>query len=286
MRRTVLGRTGLEVSRMVFPGIMNMGKDIEEAKQYVDYALNQGVNYFDVAPSYGNAETRLGPAIKGVREEIVLACKTLERSAAGAKRELVQSLEQLETDRFDIYQLHALKTREDIDLIFGPGGAFETYLWAREEGLVRYLGFSAHNEEVALAACEHYDFDTVLFPLNWALNLLHGWGDRLMAHAKETNKGVIGMKTMVDRKWRDGEPTVYPQSWCKTIYDNDRLLLLANRYGVAMGADTIVPPGNFEFMNYLVKNLDSVWDIPLTEEDLLYLRVEAEKIKDELIFEP
>lgn len=286
MRRTTLGRTGLEVSRLIFPGILNSGQDLDEAKQFVEQALKIGVDYFDIAPSYGNAETRLGPALSPYRDQITLACKTTERTAAGSKKELLQSLENLGTDHFDIYQLHSLTTMEDVETIFAPGGALETYLWAKEEGLVRFIGFSAHNEEVALEACKRYDFDTILFPLNWALNLVHGWGDRLMEVAKASNKGVIGMKTMVDRQWRENEPKVYPMSWCRPIFDNDKLLMLATKYGVAMGADIMVPPGNFEFFNYMYKHLDEIWDEPLTDAELEYLRSEAFKIKDELIFDP
>ncbi len=286
MLKTTLGRTGLEVSRVIYPGILNLGQDLDLAKQYVEYALKIGVNYFDVAPSYGNAETRLGPAIEPYRDQITLACKTTERTAEGSKRELLQSLENLKTDHFDIYQLHSLTTMEDIRTVFAPGGALETYLWAKEQGIVNFIGFSAHNEEVALEACRQYDFDTILFPLNWALNLVHGWGDRLMEVAKASNKGVIGMKTMVDRQWRSGEEKVYPNSWCRPIFDNDKLLILAARYGVAMGADVMVPPGNFEFFNFMYKHQDEIWGEPLTEEELLYLKAEAFKIKDELIFDP
>lgn len=286
MRKTILGRTGIEVSQMIYPGIMNDKMDLDQAKAFVEYALEIGVNYFDIAPSYGNAETRVGPALSPYRKDITLACKTTKRDAKGAKEELLRSLDNLKTDHFDIYQLHSLTTMEDVKEIFAPGGAFETYLWAKEQKLVRFIGFSAHNEEVALEACKHYDFDTVLFPVNWALALTHGWGERLTKHIHETNKGFIGMKTMVDRNWRDGEQRVYPGSWCRPIFDNDRLLMLAMRYAVAQGVHTMVPPGNFEFFNYMYKHMDEIWDIALGDEDYAYLKEEARLIQDELIFDP
>ncbi|MDD4097126.1 MAG: aldo/keto reductase, partial [Oscillospiraceae bacterium] len=107
-----LGRTGLSISPVIFGGIIEMNETPETAAHYVDFAIEAGVNYYDVAPAYGDAQERLGPALKKYRNDIYLACKTGKRDAEGAKQELLQSLELLQTDHFDVYQLHALLTQE------------------------------------------------------------------------------------------------------------------------------------------------------------------------------
>ena len=278
------GRTGLMISPVIFGGIINMNETLENAQYYVDYAIDAGINYFDVAPTYGDAQSRLGPALKKHRSGVNLACKTTCRDAAGAKKELLNSLELLETDHFDVYQMHALTTREELDQTFGPGGAFETFVWAKKEGLIRNIGFSAHSEEIALEACRLFDFDTVLFPMNWALGLETGWGDRIAEVVKQTDKGLLAMKTLVSRLWLDNEPKVYPKSWCRPIFDNDRLAVAGMKYGLAKGGAALVPPGNFEHFLFMLKHIDECLANPLTDEDLAYLKEEAAKVKDELIF--
>lgn len=278
------GRTGLNISPVIFGGIINMNETQATASHYVDFAIEAGINYFDVAPSYGDAQDRLGPALKKYRPDIYLACKTMERGAEGAKAELLRSLEVLETDYFDVYQLHALLTQKDVDRAFGPGGAMETFLWAKREGLVRNIGFSAHNEDVALKACDLFNFDTVLFPMNWALGVHTGWGDRIAEEVRKTDKGLLCMKTMVSRMWRQDEPVVYPKSWCRPIYDNDRLAIAGMKYGLSKGGASLVPPGNFEHFLFMLKHIDECLSHPLSDMDLAYLRDEADKVKKELIF--
>ncbi len=279
-----LGRTGLKISPIIFGGIIGMNETPETAAHYVDFAIEAGINYFDVAPAYGDAQARLGPALKRHRDNIFLACKTEKRDAKGAKKELLQSLELLETDHFDVYQLHALLTQEDIDRAFAPDGAMETFLWAKKEGLIRNIGFSAHNEDIGIQACGLYDFDTVLFPMNWALGIETGWGDRIAEEVIKTDKGLLSMKVMVSRMWRENEPLVYPKSWCRPVYDNDRLAIAGMKYGFAKGGAALVPPGNFEHFLFMLKHIEECLSNPLTDDDLAYLKEEAAKIKDELIF--
>ena len=278
------GLTGLMISPVIFGGIINMNESLENASYYVDYAIDAGINYFDVAPSYGDAQSRLGPALAKHRSDVFLACKTTQRTAEGAKKELLNSLKLLQTDHFDVYQMHALTTQEELDQTFGPDGAFEVFQWAQKEGLIRSIGFSAHSEDVALQACRLYDFDTVLFPMNWALGVETGWGNRIADEIKATDKGLLSMKTLVSRKWRADEPKVYPKSWCRPVFDNDRLAIAGMKYGLAKGGAALVPPGNFEHFLFMLKHIDECLANPLTEEDLNYLKAEAVKVKDELIF--
>ncbi len=284
MRRMRLGRTNLQVSPVVFGGIINMNETQEIANGFVNHAVDVGVNYFDVAPSYGDAESRLGPALKPHRQNVFLACKTGKRDAENAKKELLQSLKLLQTDYFDVYQLHALTTQEDLKISFGTAGIMEMVLWAKKEGLIRNIGFSVHNEDVALEACDLFDFDTVLYPMNWAMGLTIGWGDRISEKVKETDKGLICMKTLVQRKWLEGEEKTFTKSWCKPIWDNEKLGICGMKYGLYKGGATLIPPGDIDHFDFMVKHIEECLDNPITSEELAYLKVEADKVKDHLIF--
>ena len=279
-----LGKTGMNASGVVFGGIINTNETQADADRFVARAIEAGVNYFDVAPSYGDAEDRLGAALHPYRNEVFVACKTTNRGAEGARAELEQSLAKLHREHFDVYQLHALSKQEDLDKAFGPGGAMETFVRAKEKGLVRNIGFSAHNEDVALRALTLYDFDTVLFPLNWALGICTGWGDRISEAAKRKGIGLIGMKSLVRRKWREGEERVYPKSWCQPIWGNDALSLAAMKYAAHKGAATLVPPGNFEHFSFMLDHVDKAFREPLTDAEWVMLRGEAEQARNELIF--
>ncbi|MBN1778008.1 MAG: aldo/keto reductase [Clostridiales bacterium] len=284
MQYTMLGKTGLKVSAVAFAGIVNMDETPEDAVRYTAYAVDAGVNYFDVAPSYGNAEERLSGALKPYRDKVYLACKTGERGAAAAKAELLHSLKLLQTDYFDVYQLHAMTTEEDVKRAFGKGGAMETFLWARREGLIRDVGFSAHNEDVALECLKRYDFDTVMFPMNWAMGLTTGWGDRVAAAARERGIGLIAIKTLIERKWREGEARDFPKSWCKPIRDDEALSVAAMKYGLHKGAAMLIPPGNIAHQRFMIEHIDDCVQNPLSGAELSLLRAEAAKVKDEAIF--
>ena len=163
------GRAKDLISIIGFGGIVVNDVTPEEASNYVSEAVDRGINYFDVAPTYGNAQERLGPALKPYREKCFLACKTTKRDGKGAQEELEESFRLLQTDHFELYQLHAITTLEDVEQAFAKGGAMETFLKAKEKGKVRYLGFSAHSEVAAHAAIDRYDFDSILFPLSFPI---------------------------------------------------------------------------------------------------------------------
>lgn len=284
MEKRTLGKTGYEISPVVFGGIVNMNETQADADRFVRFAVEQGVNYFDVAPTYGDAETRLGPALAPYRSQVYLACKTEKRDAAQAKAALLNSLKLLQTDHFDVYQLHAMATEQDVEQAFGPDGVMETVLWAKKEGLIRKIGFSTHSEDVALHCLDLFAFDTVLFPMNWALGLNTGWGNRISERKKKDGFGLLAMKTLVQRTWREGEEKVYPKSWCKPIFNDDALAIAAMKYGIYKGADTLVPPGNFEHFSFMLQHREEWLNQPLTEQELQLLKNEAQLVREEMIF--
>ena len=149
--RREYGKTGVKLSIVGFGGIVIAGAEQEHANRVVAEAVERGVNYFDVAPTYGDAEVVLGPALEPYRKNVFLACKTTQREREGAEAELKQSLERLRTDHFDLYQLHGIMSVEkDVDIAFGKGGAMEVFIEAKKSGQVRHIGFSAHSVEAAI----------------------------------------------------------------------------------------------------------------------------------------
>ncbi len=162
-----LGRTGHRSSVLAFGGAAFWAdKDDARAAAALEDALTRGVNHVDVAPSYGEAERVLGPAIARHRDRMFLACKTRERRRAKARDELHRSLERLHIDRLDLYQCHAVSDAYDLDCILGPGGAMEAILDARDHGLVRFIGITGHHCAVLHDALSRFPFDAVMFPVN------------------------------------------------------------------------------------------------------------------------
>jgi len=286
MKKNILGRTGLEISVVTFGGIICNEQTQADSNDYVAHAIDCGVNYFDSAPSYGNSEEKLGVAIEQYRKNIYLACKTNKRDAATSKQELLDSLKALKTDYFDVYQLHVLSRFDEVDKVFADDGAIETMMWAKREGLIRNIGFSAHNEAVALKMLDLFDFDTVLYPLNWAMSINIGWGNKIAARAKAENKGLVAIKTLSHRQFRDKEEhPQFPRAWLKTIDDDKALGIAGMKYGLSLGADTLVPPGNYYHLEFMLDNIDEVLAAPLTDDERALLNREAALVKDEMIFQ-
>lgn len=159
-----LGKTGWDLSIIGLGGIVLKNSSQAVANNTVAQAYDAGINYVDVAPSYGDAQQLLGPALKPYRNHVFLACKTTKRDKAGAAAALDGSLKMLKTDYVDVYQFHAVTTMDDVHRIMGPGGAMEAFQAAKKAGKIRFIGFSAHSVEASLALLDQYDFDTVLFP--------------------------------------------------------------------------------------------------------------------------
>ena len=201
-----------------------------------------------------------------------------------------ESLKLLNTDYFDVYQLHGLVTMEDLETCFAPGGAMEVLRSMKDTGIARRISLTAHSEPVALRAIELYDFDTVMFPLNWHMHMAHGMGGRITAAAKKKGMGVLGIKSMIERAWTSEErySSVYPKSWCKPfdIEKEPEMLLAAMKYSVSLGADVLIPPGNFAHFQFAVNHIDEVLARPLTEEDQALLSSRLTLVKDCPFYDP
>ena len=243
--RRPYGATGIELSIISFGGIVVMNADAALASQVVGEAVERGVNYFDVAPSYGNAEEKLGPALEPYRKDVFLACKTGQRTAEGAQTEFDRSLELLRTDHFDLYQLHGITSVEDdVDVAFADGGAMEVLLRAKASGQVRHLGFSAHSEDAAVAAMERYDFDSVLFPVNFATWNKGNFGPRIMAKAQEIGAARLALKGLARQRWPENDPTreKFGKCWYQPLTD-PRESDLGLRWTLSQPITAAVTPG-------------------------------------------
>jgi aryl-alcohol dehydrogenase-like predicted oxidoreductase len=243
LERRDLGKTGEKLSILGFGGIVVMNATPEQAEKRVNEAINFGVNYFDVAPTYGDAELKLGPAIKPYRKDIFLACKTQERTGDGARRELEASLKRLQTGYLDLYQHHAVRELQDVDTIFSPGGAMETFIKAREEGLVRHLGFSAHSVEAALALMERFDFDTILFPVNYATWYAGNFGPQVLQKAMEKKMGILALKAMARRPWPEGAKHTNDKTWYEPL-NTPQTAMEGLRFTLSHPVTAAIPPGD------------------------------------------
>ncbi len=244
MERRVLGRTGLEVAVVGFGGLLVRDETASETDRLVRVAVDRGVNFFDVAPTYGNAEERLGPALEPMRAQVVLSCKTTQRTAAEAERELAASLRKLRTDWFDLYQIHGVSSLAEAERVLGPGGALEAFVRARERGMIRFIGFSAHSEAAALRLLECYPFESVMFPIHAV-----GWenaqfGRRIAERAVALGAGLVALKSLARRPLRKRETARWRKCWYEP-FDTPETVTHAVAFTLSVpGVATLLTPGH------------------------------------------
>jgi aryl-alcohol dehydrogenase-like predicted oxidoreductase len=270
-----LGSTGVMLSMIGFGGIVVKDARPEDAAAIVKLAIDSGISYFDVAPSYGDAEIKLGPALEPYRKNVFLACKTTKRTKAEARAELEQSLQHLLTDHFDLYQFHAVTTIEEVNTIFNPGGAMETFQEARKEGNIRFIGFSAHSVEAAIALMDRFDFDTILFPINFATWHAGNFGPQVLARAREKKMGILALKAMAKGPWpQDADRSRYPKCWYEPLsaQEDARMGL---RFTLSHPVTAAVPPGEEELFRLALSLADKLQ--PLKKSEINTIKQKALK---------
>lgn len=273
MQKLKIEKLNHELSRVAFGGVIVANESQADANNYVAEAIHAGVNYFDVAPTYSDAEERLGPALKGKRKDIFLACKTEDRTRKGSQALFEKSLKNLQTDYFDLYQLHAVYNLADVEQTFGPNGSFETYIKAKEQGHIKHIGFSAHSTEAALALMEYYDFDSIMFPFNFVSLLKNDYGSFVLKKALEKKMAIIGIKSMALSVKQPSDDIHHPKAWYHPIEDFD-LASKAVKYTFSRGIDVIVPPGNISHFRWALDIMKQV-DMPLSEDEVQALKAIA-----------
>jgi aryl-alcohol dehydrogenase-like predicted oxidoreductase len=269
--KRVLGKTGEKLSIIGLGGVVVMNAEQKVANNTVAEAFDRGINYFDVAPSYGNAQDKLGPALEPYRSRVFLACKTGKRDKAGSAEELENSLKVMRTDHFDLYQLHAMTKKSDIEKVFGPDGAMETFLAAREAGKIRYIGFSAHSAETAVALMDHFEFNTILFPFNFVLFSQANFGPQVLEHAQKKGMGILALKSMAKAVWpKDMKESDRPQPKCwyqPTAMPEQAALAL--RWTLSHPITAAIPPGDEKYFQHALNVAQKFEPIRPEEEKTL-----------------
>lgn len=213
MEKRRFGRTDHMSTLAVF-GAVALGR-LEQplADQVIQQMINAGINHIDVAPSYGEAELRLGPWMPRIREKFFLGCKSTERTKEGLIQEFHESLGRLRVDQFDLYQLHAVTTMAELDQCTQAGGALEGAIEMREQSLTRFIGITGHGmqaPQIFIEALSRFDFDSVLFPIYptlFADEEYRAGALALLDLCEKKDVGVMTIKAIAKEPWGDQEHT-------------------------------------------------------------------------------
>jgi aryl-alcohol dehydrogenase-like predicted oxidoreductase len=252
MEQRTLGRTGHNSTVAIFGGAAFWKISQAEADKVMEAVIAAGINHIDVAPSYGEAEIRIGPWMKTERGRFFVGCKTGERTAAGAAAEMRRSLERLNMPSFDLYQIHAVTTMAELDAVTGKGGALEAIVKAREEGLTKFIGITGHGVDapaIYLEALRRFDFDTVMFPLNYvqyANPTFRQNAEALLRVCQERKVGTLIIKSVTKSPWGEREHT--HTTWYEPFADRAEIQRAVNFAlsqpvtGLCTAGDTSVLP--------------------------------------------
>ena len=217
------GRTNHLSSRTLFGAAAFWDVTQAEADATLNLLLERGVNHIDTAASYGNSEVRLGPWLKHHRDRFFLATKTEARTRQGARESLHRSLDRLQTDHVDLFQIHNLGDPKEWDVALGPGGALEAFIEAKAQGLTRFIGITGHGLQIAALhrrALDRFDFDSVLLPYSYILMQDPQYAadvNALLAVCAKRNVAVQAIKSVTRAPWHDRPHT--RTTWYEPIED-------------------------------------------------------------------
>ncbi|TDO44579.1 aldo/keto reductase family protein [Kribbella sp. VKM Ac-2527] len=229
-----LGRLGHQSSVLIYGAAALGAVDQDRADASIQEALDAGINHFDVAADYGEAEQRLGPRMGEIRDRIFLATKTGRRTYDEAWSEINRSLERLRTDRIDLIQMHAVCDLENLDLVTGKGGSLEAAIRAKEEGMVAAIGITGHTAQAPAVHTEglrRFDFDSVLTPLNYRLAKDPQYAAdyaALVEAIKASDAALMTIKMIARRNWQEGEEKPY-DTWYRP-FDEQRYITAATAW--------------------------------------------------------
>ncbi len=242
MEYRILGKTGLQISRLGFGGIPIQKIDKEGTKVLIHKLMDMGVNYIDTARGYTVSEAYLGYALEGVREHFVLATKSMARTREAMEKDIAISMENLRTDYIELYQIHN-PNEKDLEQVVAPGGALEALQEAKAQGKIGHIGITLHSVDLLKQAVEFDWVETVMFPYNIVETQAEEW----MARCKEKNIGFICMKPLAGGAIGDAT--------------------LALRFITNSPNATVVIPGMAEEKE-IVQNAEATEDTaPLTQEE-------------------
>jgi len=217
------GRTGHISTRTLFGAAALSRVTQAEADRTLEVLLEYGINHIDTAASYGDSELRIGPWMKQHRQDFFLATKSGKRTYQEAWDELQKSLDRLQVDSVDLWQMHNLADSEEWEVAMGPGGALDAFIKAREQGLTRFLGVTGHGTGIAALhsrSLERFDFDSVLLPYNYIMMQNPQYAadfEKLVATCQERNVAVQTIKSITRGPWGDKEQT--RTTWYEPLED-------------------------------------------------------------------
>ena len=219
------GKTGHNSSRTIFGSVSLSEVGQEEADRVLDLLFEFGVNHIDTAPTYGEAELRLGPWMKRYRDQFFLATKTDGQTYLDAKEQFYRSLDRLQVESVDLIQFHNLIDVVDRETIFGPGGALEFMVEAKTQGLTRYIGITGHGLDTPrfhLQTLERFEFDSVLLPCNYLLmqnpNYAAGF-QKLLSYCHRHQIAVQTIKAIARGYWGNNKRS--HRTWYEPLTDEE-----------------------------------------------------------------
>lgn len=244
----------------------------------IERVIAAGINHIDVAPSYGNAEARLAPWLARERERFFLGCKTMERTREGAEKEMRTSLRRLRVDHFDLYQLHAVRTMSELDEVMEEGGPLEAIINARDQGLTHYIGITGHGihaPAVFLEALRRFDFDSVLFPLNFIqcadLEYRHSV-EELIRSCQERDVGMMVIKSVAKGPW--GEKPHTHETWYEPFSDRN-LIQRAVNFALSYPVTGLCTAGDVDLLPMVIEACEGYTQLGLEERHELIRTGEA-----------
>jgi aryl-alcohol dehydrogenase-like predicted oxidoreductase len=192
-----LGKTGVDVTIMGLggEGVLRTYGYEREAYDLINRAIDLGITYFESARAYSGSESYYGKSLRERRKEIFLTSKSHARNKEGALLHLQETLRNMKTDHLDLWQVHDVRTEAEMEEIFGPHGALEAFVEAKDKGLVRFIGVTGHHDPLITKQClQLFDFDTVLIPVNPAEPAYKSFLTEVIPAAKNKGMGIVGMK--------------------------------------------------------------------------------------------
>lgn len=268
MEKRRFGRSGHQSTVAIFGAAAFWDIPQDEADQVLDLLIDAGVNHIDIAPSYGMAEQRVGPWMPEHRARFFLGCKTMERQREGAWKEMHESLERLHTDHFDLYQLHAVTKMEELDQLTAPGGALEAVIEARDQGLTSYIGITGHDmqaPQIYLEALRRFDFDSVLFPVNFihfADPDYRAAALELIETCRQKDVGIMAIKSVAKLPWKDRPKT--HTTWYEPFTDMENIQQAVN-FSLSHGVTGICTVGDTTVLPLVLQACQNF--TPLSEEE-------------------
>lgn len=242
MQYAVLGKTGLKISRIGFGGIPIQQLDQEAANRLIGETVAKGINFIDTSRIYNGSEELLGNALKGLRDKVYLATKSMARDVEGLEKDLRKSLASLQTDHIELYQFHNIGNIADFNKVMAPGGGLELLLKYKEQGVIGHIGITSHSLPIIEKALEYEVFETIQYPYN----AVEQQAEEVFKRAKARNVGVIAMKPFA------GGAITSAREALKFILENENV--------------TCAIPG-MDKLEQLDQNIAAADGVPLSRED-------------------